>query len=76
MSPGIRPNAGMGSPPIALWLGLTWLGLTCVQFSDDNRDVSRNAGSIAVPVPVAAARPMKSYGRLRCSSAKPLIQVK
>jgi len=27
MSPAMGSKAGMGSPPLALWFGLAWLGL-------------------------------------------------
>ena len=59
MSPAMGSKVGMGSPPLTLWLGLTR-----IQFSDDNRDGSRNAGLLAVPVSDTAASPMKSHVRL------------
>ena len=52
-SDGIESRYGKSAFSSLVWLGLAWLGLTgyCIQFSDDNRDGQRNAGSLAVPVP-------------------------
>jgi hypothetical protein len=57
----MQSEAGMGIPPLTLVFALPCPG---TQSSDDNGDIPRNAGTLAVPVPDAAASPMKSYRRL------------
>jgi hypothetical protein len=72
LSRAVGSEADMGSPPLTLG---TILALPGIQFPDDDGDVPRNAGSLAVPVPDAVASPMESNRRLWCSSTRPHLYV-